>query len=419
MDLSALAHILAEGRTATDEPARTVVASGRIADLDADLPGGGHGHIGAITLRDAGGRALAVPMSSLVDLAPKADAAPPTPERRRALSGLMADLAMSQSLAQATMTDIAIEAAPASQTRVSAATFTLSGVAGGRIARAALDALSVAVGQTPPTTIGHLALAGLDLRPLLAAGVEDDATARATVPFDRIELDALSAAVPATGTRIPLALGHIALDAKDWRGTAPQTFGLAIDHLAFDLPTDDPRARPLLDLGYKRFDLSATANVAYDAGKRELGLDRVGISAPDVGAIQIASTFSDVSPDVMTVDVTKARAALTSSLFRRAALTVTDTGLLSRMIAAQATQDKTSPADIRARWATGLRAAATDLLVNNADRGAIADAVEHFVRTGGRLALSAEAPDGLGLIDAMLAGSLQGVLGKVKLRATD
>lgn len=415
IDLLALAHILVEGRKAADEEARTVLGAGTIESFDVDLPSGGKGHVGRIVIRDAGARALVVPASSLVDLAPKPDAAPPSPERRRALSGVLADLLTSQSLGALDLSDVRIESGRATGVVVSVKTFGLSGVARGRIARTSLEGLTVAGEKDASASVGHLAFIGIDLAPLLAGAISDEPPARVPLRFDRIELEALAARVPNVGQPVALSLGRAALDAKDWRAITPQSLVLGVEHLAFDLPTDDPRARPLLDLGYKRLDLSLAAQAAYDAAKTELLVDRLSLTAPDVGHVALAARASNIGPDLLGSDAEKARAALAAGLFKHADILVSDDGLLTRLIATQARQTRTNETDVRARWASNVRAFVNALLADNADRNAVADVAERFIRSGGRVSLSADAPNGLGLIDAMLAGGAQGLLGKIKL----
>ena len=416
IDLPVLSHMLVESRVTADEAIRTVVAGGSVSDFDIDLPGGAQAHVARIELREAGARALAVPMTSLVDLAPKPDAPPPSSERKRALSGLFADILTSQSLAALTLKDVTVRSSPSGATTVKASGFGLEGVGGGRIGRTTLDGLSIAGGQADGTAVAHVALEGLDLTPFLAAAVTDDPPARSPLRFDRIALEGLAAKVTGVGQPVSLSVGKAAIDAKDWRDLYPQTLGLSVGQLAFDLPTDDVRARPLLDLGYKRLDLTMAADASYDAANAELGLKRITLSDPTMGSLDMTARFSNVGPDLLGADQDKARAALSAALFRRAAFVVNDSGLLARMIDAQARQPKSGgPAEVRARWAAGVRAFAMALLADNADRGMVADAVERFIRSGGRLALEADAPNGLGMIDVMLAGGLQGMLGKIKL----
>ena len=416
VDLPALSHMLVEGRASPDEAARTMIGSGTVADLDIDLPNGGHGHIARIDLRESGGRALAVPMNSLVDLAPKPDASPPTPERKRALSGVLADLLTSQSLAALELKDVTVQSAPASATTVKVGSLAFGGIAGGRIGHTALDGLAIASGPSDAaTTVAHLSFEGIDLTPLLAASVSDEPPARAPLKFDRIALEGFASKVAGAGQPLSLSVGHLTIDAKDWRDLLPQGLGVVVRNFAFDLPTDNVRARPLLDLGYTRLDLSMSADAAYDSTKSELTLKRLSASEPAVGSADLATSFSNVSPEFLGSDTEKARAALAAALFRHASLTVNDSGLLARMIDTQAKQSKSTPADVRIRWASGVRAAAMVLLADNADRGAVADAAEQFVRNGGRFALVADAPNGVGLIDVMLAGGVQGALRKLKL----
>ena len=414
VDLPALSHMLVEGRMSPDEAARTVVAGGTVAELDVDLPSGGHGHVARIDLRDAGGRALAVPMTSLVDLAPKADAGPPSPERKRALSGVLADLLTSQSLAALDLKDVTIQSAPAAATMVKVAAFGLAGVAGGKIARTTLDGLSVANGSDA-TTIGHLALEGIDLTPLLSASLGDDASGRPPLRFDRIAFDGLATKLTGVGQPVSLSIGTLAVDAKDWHDLVPQAIGVTVGDVAFDLPTDDERARPLLDLGYTRLNLSLALDAAYDPARTELNVKRAFLSDPAIGRADLSTRFSNIGPEILGSNTEKARAALAAALFKHASLTLNDSGLLARMIETQARQTKTAPAEMRTRWAAGVRAFMMALLAENADRGAVADAAERFIRSGGRFALTADAPNGLGLIDVMLAGGVPGLLGKVKL----
>ena len=417
IDVPGLAHILVEGRETPDETTRTIIASGTIDAIEVDLPGGGSGRIGKVNLRDAGGRALAVPMTTLVDVAPRGDASPPSPERQRAMSGLAADMLTSQSLGALDLTDVEVRAAGTDPVRLKAKGVNLSGVNKGLIAQVALTGFAIDGGGPASLSFDRFALTGVDLKPMLAQALKNDAS-RALPRFDRVELSGGAYAPGSVGQPVSFKLGSAALDARNWRDGAPQSVTLGVDRFLFDLPTDDPRARPFLDLGYNKLDMSLGVETNYDADKSELSLKSMRLKGLDLGNVELTALLGSVSPDVLGRDPEKARAALTASLFRRATATVTDGGLLTRLIETQARRSSLGIADTRARWAAGVRAAVMAMLADNADRGAVADAAERFVRNGGRIALTADTANGLGLIDAALAGGLGPLLGKVKLTAT-
>lgn len=415
VDLPALAHIVAEGRADPDEPARVLAAAGRLDALDLDLGGGARAHVDAIAFRDVGGRALAVPTASLVDLTPKPDAPPPSPERRQALTALLADLLTSQSIGALEATNVATQSAAGAATRI--AKVSLTGLAAGRVGRLGLENLAVDGKTSGVFSLRQAALSGLDLTPVLDA-TPGAASSFRSARFDRIELDGFATRAGAAGAQpVAVELAHAAIEARDWRERAPQSVSIALDGFAFDLPADDPRARPLLDLGYKRLILSLTTDAAYDGPKNELALPRFALTGPDIGAIRLSALLSNVRPDLLGPDPERTRAALAGSLFRHAAGMAMDAGLLGRAIEAQARRENATPAAIRARWAGSARAFVTSVLSGNPDRGAVADAAERFVRQGGSLTIEADAPGGIGLIDVMLAGGWQAALAKLRLTA--
>ncbi len=417
IDLPGLAHMLVEGRATPDEVARTIIASGTIEAVEVDLPGGGSGRIGKVSLRDAGGRALAVPMTSLVDIAPTREASPPSPERRRALSGLAADMLTSQSLGALDLGDVEVRAG-ADGVRVKAKNVGLSGVNKGQIARVGIDGFTIEGGGPASLSFDRFALTGVDLAPVLVEALKDNSTP--TLPrFARVEVAGVAYSAGGVGQAVNFKVAKASLDASAWRDNGPNALMLSVDHFAFDLPTDDPRARPLLDLGYRKLDLSLGADAAYDADKSELTLKTVRVTGPDLGTAEMSVLLTSVGPDAIGRDIEKARTALAASLFRRATMTVTDDGLLSRMIETQARRSSAGIADTRAKWAAGMRASVMSLLAENADRGTIADSAERFVRNGGKLSVTADTASGLGMIDAMLAGGAGALLGKVKFTASN
>lgn len=414
VDLPGLAHLLTEARSDPDEAAKVLAASGQIDSLDFDLGGGAQAHVDRIVVREMGGRALAVPASSLVDLSPKPEGPPPSPERRRAMAGLLADILTSQSIGRIELQGARIW--QANGTRIEAASFAVSGVAQARIARIDLDrfAFSPATGRL---AIARGAVLGVDFAPILAAAT--DPTPRAApLRFDRIELDGLASRLSSGAAEpVPVDIGHASIEAQDWRERAPGKVSLALDHLALDLPRDDPRARLFLDLGYRRLDVSVKADTSYDAEKRDFAVPSLSVTAPDIGSARLSLRLSNVSPDLLGADAEKARAALAGSLFRHANTALVDNGLLRRLIDEQAKRSDGSAESVRARWAVAARNFVTAQLAGNPDRGAVADAAEKFIRNGGTLTLEADAPSGIGLLDVMLAGGWQNVLGRVKLIA--
>jgi hypothetical protein len=421
IDLAALVHIVAEGRKDAGEVPRTTVGHARIDGIDLRLANGATAHAASADLRDLGGRALAVPLSSLVDLTPKSDTpanppAPPTPERRQAMSVLLADLLTSQSIGGFDLSDVKVRTTSA--TLISVQTIAIAGVAGGRIGTVALQGLNTTATDGGTLSLDRVSLAGLDLAPILTdATSPPDASASRVMPrFQALELATLKSRFVSPGAApVALDLAHAAVTAADWRDAAPTKLTLALDHLAFDLPADDPHWRPLRDLGYSRLDLSFAADPRFDPDQGELSASNVALSAAGIADIGLSLRFSNIDTALTGRDPEKARAAMAASLFRHAVITLADTGLLTRLIETQARRSDASATEIRSRWAAGARAFVTAALADNPDRGAIADAAEKFVQRGGALTIDADAGSGLGLIDAMLAGGLQPLLGKMKL----
>ena len=418
IDLPGLLHMLIEGRATPDEVARTVIASGTIEAVEVDLPGGGSGRIGKVSLRDAGGRALAVPMTSLVDIAPTREASPPSPERRRALSGLAADMLTSQSLGALDLGDVEVRAGSDGVRVKRQKRRPLGRQQGSDCSVSASIGFAIEGGGPASLSFDRFALTGVDLAPVLVEALKDNSTP--TLPrFARMEVGGVAYSAGGVGQAVNFKVAKAALDASAWRDNGPNALMLSVDHFAFDLPTDDPRARPLLDLGYRKLDLSLGADAAYDADKSELTLKTVRVTGPDLGTAEMSVLLTSVGPDAVGRDIEKARTALAASLFRRATMTVKDDGLLSRMIETQARRSSASIADTRAKWAAGMRASVMSLLAENADRGTVADAAERFVRNGGKLSVNADTASGLGMIDAMLAGGAGALLGKVKFTASN
>jgi hypothetical protein len=419
VDLVLLAHMLVEGRSDANEAARIVVGEGRTEAIDFNLPNGGKAHVASLTFRNLGGRALAVPMASLVDLAPKPDqpALPPSPERQRALAALFADIFTSQTVGSLELAGLTVQ--PAAGLTTTLAKVTVNDLAAGRIGAMGFEGLSIALPDNGNVTIGGVTLSGLDLKPVLAQGADSTGGATRAFPhFDRLDLKGFSGRFASPGGKpLNIVLDKAGLAASGWLNAAPTKLALDLDHLAFDLPADDPHWRPLRDLGYTKLDLTLGAQSAYDPDKQELIIPKVSLSAPDLGSVEVSARLNNVDAALIGQNIEKARAALAASLFRHATIVVRDSGLLTRLIDTQARHSNATAEAIRARWAASTRQAATALLAQNADRGAVADAAEKFVQHGGALTVEADAANGFGLIDVMLAGGLQGVLEKLKLTA--
>lgn len=417
VDFALLLRIAGGVRSAPDEQKRQTAAAFSMDGMTMDIAEGGRMTAGRMTGRAFDGRPLAAPMSSLVELAPK-PAEQPSEAARAALSAMTADLFTSVDFGALELNDLVVSRdadgrAPA--TKVAVRRVALEGMKDGRIDRIALDGIDT--GGAPNLKIIRLALDGFDPRPSFIAAASP--TKRALPQFDRVEVQGLSL----DADDGPIGLGKFTLEAKEWKDSAPTGLNARAENLAISLAGPAAlRAPALAALGYTSLDVAAALDARYDSTRQELSLNEISIRDVSIGKAQLSGFLGHVSADLMSGDEAATKSAIAALVFWRADLGLENGGALDRFIAAQAKQTGKPPAALRENLATAGKALAQTLFSTGGKSdpqvAKAGDALASFVKGAKTFELHLSAPDGLGMIDLVMAGKLGGLVDRLKIDTT-
>jgi hypothetical protein len=322
VDFPAIAEITTQARAKADEPRRITTALFSMDGMEADFPDGAKIKVGGARGRNFGGRRLAAPMSSLVDLSPRSDAGFESPEAGRALAAMMSDLLASVEMGSFEFNDLAVtrpgddkaEILDFSLKRVAA-----ENVVDGRIGALAIEGLETR-SATDPLRIGRIALAGLDIKSSLDAGV----AGRLAVPhFDKLEIADVSGARDGGA----FGLARLTIAARDWLKTAPSVLATRVEHAMASLAGAAAARAPMAAaLGYDKLDISGAFDIKFDPAKGEIELDELSGEDKSVGATRLSALFNHASPALFGGDLERARAAAAALVFLRADLRMTEHG---------------------------------------------------------------------------------------------
>ena len=101
--------------------------------------------------------------------------------------------------------------------------------------------------------------------------------------------------------------------------------------------------RTIAGLGYSRVDVGSRIDVAWNQSAQELAVNEVSIAANGLGALKLKGTLTNVSKDLFAPEPAVAQAAALATLVKNLDITVTDQGLVNRVIANEAKRSGRTP----------------------------------------------------------------------------
>lgn len=273
--------------------------------------------------------------------------------------------------------------------------------------------------------LARLALNGFSLAPTIAAlrklgaaagEPSDDDLRRLTPTLGTLALKDLSLDLPAKSgpARDPLAqLG------PDRPGAEPLHVGLRDGAMNFGPPRDGvpvagrislagltlpasavagvPGLGSLALYGYRDLDLTLVADTAWDEAAKELKLGEVSVSGKDMGTVRLNGMLGGIGPEVFDPDAGVSGFAMLSATAKALDLTIENTGLFERFIAAQAKVLSLKPEELKQEYVTASTLGVPAILGNSADAKAIGAAMGQFVTKPGTLSLSVRPKNGTGI----------------------
>lgn len=354
---------------------------------------------GRIAMTGVKGRALTSPATQLLERLEKYD--PDKPETDPTLPKDLIDAMSSFDVASLDIRDIAAngKGEPAEKpysTKI--ARITASRIAGATVGDLSLDGLSLLSSDG-----GVIALKHFGLRDARLASFVDN-----PIPLiGHIEAKGLEGDLPdarmGEASRMKFSLAGAEADFKDIREIAPTKFSARMDGLSIDLAArgEAPSTAQFLALGYRNLDFSAALAGEWREKTQEAVFAPLRVEGKDMGAATVDVTFGDVSSAVFSTMPIVAKAAALASSLKSFSVTVEGGGLVDRVLALEAKQDKKPIEKARADYAKSAATVATALLGGGEKARKVADALSAYIMTPKRLHVRLASQKGINALDVM------------------
>jgi hypothetical protein len=192
---------------------------------------------------------------------------------------------------------------------------------------------------------------------------------------------------------------------------------VSLDH--FTAPVDEGGPFPTLAaLGYARVDLSSRLNAVWSEGSSELAINSFSLNGADMGSLNVAARFSNVTQDLASNDERVAAAAARGVLIKRLDLRVENAGLFDKALAVQAKNENQSVDEVRQSDVVKANLLLPALLGDEPTARALGAAIAQFIAAPKTFTFQALAPDGIGIADLELVQTPGALLKKIEIKAS-
>lgn len=372
--------------------------------------------IARIEGRDLSGRQIPATWTGALQAFTGVDYDTIAPADRTRLLSLGADLAEAVSLGTLEATGLSVqEAKPRDAFRLGIARMGMTNAGG------TLEDITFSGGDGAKARIARLSLDGFSLSPTIAAlrklaaltAEPSEADLRLLTPaIGTLALKDLSLDLPPEpttprGPRDPadatgamhVGLRDAALNFAPPRDGVPTAGRISLSGLT--LPASAVAGVPGLGslglYGYSDLDLAVVADTSWDEAARELKLSEVSISGKDMGRVRINGMIGGIGPEVFNPDVAISSFAMLSATAKALDLTIENTGLFDRFIAAQSKVLSLKPEELKQEYVTASVFGVPAILGNSAGAKAVGAAMGQFVTKPGTLSLSLRPKNGTGI----------------------
>ncbi|NEU11314.1 hypothetical protein G3T14_04135 [Methylobacterium sp. BTF04] len=386
---------------------------------------GGAVKIARIEGRDLAGRQIPATWTGALQAFMGVDYAHLAPAERARLMTLGADLAEAVSIGSLEATGLSVqETKPGGALNLGIARMSLAG------ADAALENVTFTGADGAKGRMARLALNGFSLAPTLAtlrklgaapAEPSDDDLRRLTPTLGTLALTDLSLDLPARAEapRDPLAKPGLDTPGLDKPDNAPLHLALRDGTMNFGPPRDGVPVAGRVSLsgltlpasavagvpglgslglyGYRDLDLNLVAETAWDETAKELKLSEISVSGKDMGTLRINGMLGGIGPEVFDPDAGVSGFAMLSATAKALDLTIENTGLFERFIAAQSKVLSLKPEELKQEYVTASVYGVPAILGNSPSAKAIGAAMGQFVTKPGTLSLSVRPKNGTGI----------------------
>lgn len=254
----------------------------------------------------------------------------------------------------------------------------------------------------------------------------DPATLRALIPtlgtirYSGVAFDAPNTEAK-TPERVRFGLKDMELTADKPINGIPTNVRLAVQNFAMPLSSfsSEDGIKEIVALGYDNVDMSWGLAANWNEAAKEIALSEVSFNGVGMGRVSLKGVIAGVSRDAFDPDTTAATIALLGATARSVDLTIENTGLFERFLAADAKKQKKSADALRREYGAAAAVAIPMLLGNTDQAKTLGQAVARFVAKPVRLRITAKAKDpaGLGVADVLSAPDPSGVLRKLDITA--
>lgn len=281
---------------------------------------------------------------------------------------------------------------------ISAGRFAASRIAGAGVGDVALDNFSLQSSDG-----GRIAFTRFGLRDAKLASLLD-----APIPqLSHIELKGLDADLPdgriSETSRMKFNITDLEANFADFREIAPTKLSARLDRLAIDLAArgEAPSTAQFLALGYRELDLSAALAGEWREKTQEAVFSPLRVEGRDMGAATLKVTFANVSGAVFSSMALVSKAAALAASVKSLELTVEGGGLIDRLLALEAKQQKGGVEKARAEYAKGADLAVAAVLGGGDKAKKIADAVSAYIMRPRKLMVRLASEKGINAFDAL------------------
>jgi len=416
VDLRQMAHLALAAGTDANEPRKPlldeeVVESSTFENKRENLVV----KTGRLTLTGAKARALPTPPTQLFERLEKFE-----PEKTGADTALLRELVdafAAFEVASLDARDIVVtgKGEPADKPfTVKVGRAFANGIAAATVGELAVEDFSLASSDG-----GRVSLKRFALRDARLDSLTDSAYPR----VGRIEAKGLDADLPdpkaGDASRMKFRLEGASADFTNFREMAPTKAAARVDRLAVDLAArgDALSAAQFIALGYRDLDISAAVAGEWNEKTQEAVVAPVRLEGRDMGAATLKITFGNVSSAVFSSMRIVSRAAALTASVKGVDLTLEGGGLIDRILALEAKEQKTSIELARADYAKTAGTAIVALAGGGEKAMRIGAAVAAYIMKPKRLHLRLTSERGVNALDA-LARKPGEILENVEVEAT-
>jgi hypothetical protein len=288
-----------------------------------------------------------------------------------------------------------------------------------RLAGATIGSLALEDFALTASDGGRVALKRFDLREARLASLVE-----APFPqFGHIGLEGLTADIPDArldaASRMKVSLARAEASFADFREIAPTKLSARLDRFVIDLAArgESPSTAQFLALGYRDLDLSAALAGEWREKTQEAVFAPLRVEGREMGAATLGVTFGNVSGAVFSSMAIVSKAAALASSVKSVDFSLEGGGLVDRLLALEAKQQKTPVDMARADYARSAGLVVSAALGGGDKAKKIADAVSAYILKPKRLDVRLSAPAGLSALD-LLARRPADILEGLEVQAT-